>query len=254
MPICLESGVARETIGGRMIDILFVAHNRLTYVKNTFQALLDNTNWELVNRLYICDDASTDGTAEYLRAWLPNLDNLGIKRRFISTFGGPVAAMNLYLDEAQDGPDADRFAKIDSDFIVCPGWLEESLRQMTIHPGIDAFGLQPRMGPAVAPPCLHRTVDMARFIGGIGLIRHRAFEFCRPRPNGAGGRFGWTEYQTAHSFKKAWVTPDLPCFCLDLLPFEPWISLAQEYIDAGWMRPWAKYDNLGSSYWDWWLK
>lgn len=235
-----------------MIDVLYVSFNRLAYVKQTFQALLANTNWSLVNRLYICDDGSEDGTAEYLRDWLPRLDDRGINRRFISTFGGPVAAMNLYLNEAHDGPDSDRFAKIDSDFIVCPGWLEESLHQMTIHPGIDVFGLQPRLGPAQAPPCLTRTVEQARFIGGIGLIRHRTFELCRPRPSGEHGYQGWTQYQTAHDFRKAWITPDLPCFCLDLLPFEPWISQAREYVEKDWMRAWPAYDGMGDSYWDWW--
>lgn len=237
-----------------MIDILFVSKNRLTYVKHSFEALLAHTDWELVNRLYICDDGSTDGTAEYLREWLPRLDERGISRRFISTFGGPVAAMNLYLDEAQDGELADRFVKIDSDFIVCPGWLEEVLRQMTLHPEFDVFGLQPRHGPAVTPPCAHRNVEEARFIGGIGAIRHRVFDLCRPRPSGFNGYQGWTQFQTAHDFKKAWITPDLPAFCLDLLPFEPWITLANEYIASGVMRQWPKYDGMGGSYWDWWTE
>ncbi len=235
-----------------MIDVLYVSYNRRVYVEHTSQALFDNTDWSLVNRLYICDDASTDGTAEYLREWLPRLDERGINRRFISTFGGPVAAMNLYLDEAQDGENSDRFAKIDSDFVVCPGWLPELLHQMTIHSGIDAFGLQPRHGPAAGIPCLHRTVEEARFIGGIGAIRHRAFELCRPRPSGEHGYQGWTQFQTAHNFKKAWITPDLPCFCLDLLPFEPWISQAAEYVEQGVMRAWPAYDGMGGSYWDWW--
>lgn len=236
-----------------MIDILFVSRNRLTYVQHSFSALLAHTDWELVNKIYICDDGSTDGTAEYLREWLPRLDERGISRRFISTFGGPVAAMNLYLDEAQDGELADRFVKIDSDFIVCPGWLEEVLRQMTLHPEFDVFGLQPRLGPAVAAPCPHRNVEEARFIGGIGAIRHRIFDLCRPRPSGEFGYQGWTQFQCAHDFKKSWLSPDLPCFCLDLLPMEPWVSLAADYVARGWMRAWPKYDGMGESYWGDWV-
>lgn len=238
-----------------MIDILFVSKNRLEYVRHSFAALLSNTDWSLVSGLYVADDASDDGTAEYLRDILslaPELEGLMVHTH-PGPFGGPVAAMNWILDWTHDKGDTDRYVKIDSDFIVCPGWLEEVLRQMTLHPEFDVFGLQPRLGPAVAPPCPHRNVEEARFIGGIGAIRHRIFEACRPRPNGPGGRFGWTEYQTAHPFKKAWITPDLPAFCLDLLPFEPWVSLANEYIAEGVMRPWPKYDGMGDSYWDWWI-
>lgn len=238
-----------------MIDILYVSKNRLAYVKQTFSALMRNTDWSQVGTLYIADDASADGTAEWLATaplgdkWVDCETKIEVNS---GLFGGPVAAMNWYLDQAHDAGESDRFAKIDSDFIVCPGWLEESLRQMTNHPGIDVFGLQPRHGPAVAPPCLHRTVEEARFIGGIGLIRHRVFELCRPRPSGLNGYQGWTQFQTAHPFKKAWISPDLPCFCLDLLPFEPWTSQAREYVEKGWMRAWPAYDGMGGSYWDWW--
>ena len=151
-----------------MIDILYVACNRLAYVQQTFPVLLANTDWSQVGTLYVADDRSKDGTAEYLREQLRDspvdyLVNGG-------PFGGPVAAMNWYLDHAHDAGESDRFAKIDSDFVVCPGWLPEVLHQMTIHPGIDVFGLQPRMGPAVAPPCLTRTVEQARFIRSVKRI------------------------------------------------------------------------------------
>lgn len=235
-----------------MIDVLFVTKNRLRYVRSSFVALLENTDWAEVSGLYLADDASTDGTRE----WLASVDisaalDMGVSLHInTGPFGGPVAAMNWALDQRSE--DADRFAKVDSDFVVCPGWLPEVLKQMTIHPGIDAFGLQPRFGPATPPGSPGRSVDGCRFIGGIGVIRHRAFEGCRPVPQGQKGYFGWTEYQIKHPFRKAWIAPDLPCFCLDLLPFEPWISQAAEYVDLGWMRAWPAYESAGSSYWDWW--
>lgn len=236
-------------------DILFVAFNRKRYAVNSFEALLANTDWDQVGKLYVHDDGSTDGTAEYLAERCSEFFDTGsgVNVGFHGDrLGGPVAAMCWYLDNRSD--DADRFAKIDSDFVVCPGWLPEVLKQMTIHPGIDAFGLQPRFGPARPPGSPGRSVDDCRFIGGIGVIRHRAFEGCRPVPQGQKGYFGWTEYQIKHPFRKAWVTPDLPCFCLDLLPFEPWISQAAEYVEKGWMRAWPAYESAGSSYWDWWIE
>ena len=73
-----------------MIDILYVSYNRLAYVQQTFPALLANTDWDEVGKLYIADDASQDGTAGYLREQLRNapVDYLVNGGRF----GGPVAA------------------------------------------------------------------------------------------------------------------------------------------------------------------
>ena len=50
-----------------MRDILFLAKDRRTFTEMTFGWLLENTNWDLVNRLIVYDDGSTDGTREWLR-------------------------------------------------------------------------------------------------------------------------------------------------------------------------------------------
>lgn len=233
-----------------MIDVLFVAKNRLAMTQASFTMLLANTDWQEVAGLFIADDASTDGTAEWLRQ-VDLTAHIGpdVQARFNpGPFRGPVAAMNWYLDHAS--PDADRFAKIDNDFIVCPGWLPDVLRQMTINPDIDIFGIQPRFGPPTLAGDLTRTVEPCRHIGGIGVIRNRVFELCRPVAN---GRFGWTEYQTQHAQTlKAWLTPDLPCFSLDLIDLEPWRTLTTEYVEKGWARRWPMYEGGGHGYYDWW--
>lgn len=234
-----------------MADILFVSFNRLAFTQAAFTALLRNTEWDEVEQLLIADDASTDGTAEWLTDEATRFSRVtGVETLMHpGPTGGPVAAMNWALDNRS--ADADRVAKIDNDFVVCPGWLPEVLRQMTINPGVDVFGLQPRFGPASPPPDYTRTVEECRHIGGIGVMRHRMFELCRPVAN---GRFGWTEYQTEHpAVRKAWVTPDLPCFSLGQIAAEPWVSLAREYIQAGWMREWPEYVNGGRGYYEWWL-
>ena len=51
---------------------------------------------------------------------------------------------------------------------------------------------------------------------------------------------------------RAWIIPDLDVPQLDRLPFEPWLSLAEEYIENGWSRPWGKYeDKWMKPYWGW---
>jgi hypothetical protein len=159
--------------------------------------------------------------------------------------------MNHHLDLYAD-TDADAFLKIDNDFIVCPNWLGDVLYQMTLHPGIDIFGIQPRFGPPQDPPYQWRDVEDCRWIGGIGAIRYRVFQVCRPTPN---GYFGWTEFQGKHEdVRKAWLTPDMPCFSLGLIGAEPWRTLAREYIAKGWMREWADYGDGGAGYHEWFTK
>ena len=230
------------------VDILFVGWNRLEFTKASFTALKDHTDWTQVRTLNIHDDGSTDGTREWLRdAW----HGIAAEVKYESMrLRGPVASMNRYLDLCPPDDDCGAFIKIDSDFVVCPGWLPELLRVTTLNPGIDIFGLQPRIGPPTIVPDETRTVEECRHIGGIGLIRHRAFELCRPVANGL---YGWTEHQTSHpTIRKAWVVPDLPCFGLDLIDAEPWATLTRDYIRQGWMREWPKYEGGGRSYFDWW--
>ena len=234
-----------------MVNILYVSYNRRAFTEASFAALAANTDWTQVATLHIHDDGSSDSTDKYL--WEASRD-LPVEVKYESRrLGGPVAAMLRHLDLCPTSQDAAAMVKIDNDFVVCPGWLPELLRVATLNPGIDCFGLQPRIGPPVPPPHADRTVEPARFIGGIGLIRHRAFEVCRPTPN---GRFGWSEWQTRHrEVAKAWVIPDLPCFCLDLIDLEPWASLTRDYIGRDWAREWPKYESLGgNAYYDWWAK
>lgn len=233
-----------------MINLLYVAFNRREYTEATFRALVEHTDWSLVNALHIHDDGSTDGTAKYLDAAKDDVPD-DVDVRFESRrLGGPVAATLRHLQLLPETDDVGAFVKLDNDFVVAPGWLEELLRVSSAHPGVDLLGMQPRFGPPVAGTCEDRRVEEARWIGGIGLMRHRAFEVCRPVPN---GRYGFTEWQNRHAeIRKGWLFPDLPCFCLDLIDAQPWASLGDGYMKAGWQRPWSKYLDGGRSYYEWW--
>jgi hypothetical protein len=233
------------------VNLLYVAYNRLQFTQASFSALVEHTSWDEVATLHIHDDASSDGTAD----WLYDASrNLPVEVKYESRrLGGPVAAMNRHLDLLPATQEVGAFVKVDNDFIACPGWLPELLRVATLNPGLDVFGLQPRLGPPKPPPWKDRGVEPARYIGGIGLIRHRAFEVCRPVANGL---FGWTEFQFRHpSIGKAWVVPDLPCFSLDLIDLEPWASFTAEYVAKGWAREWPKYEESGGAdYYRWWTE
>jgi hypothetical protein len=235
-------------------DILYVAFNRLEMSRESFSALLANTNWSRVNCLYVHDDGSTDGTQDYLKEATESFNEAEAVfhgERLL----GPVAATNWYLDLTGSTPDT--FAKIDNDFVVCPTWLDCLLDLHHRNPNFDLYGIEPMMGNPKISNGRRHTLTEARHIGGKGLIRKRAFERsgCRPHAHGKNGYQGFTQWQTAHeSVLKAWVTPDLPCFGLDQLPFEPWTSLTASYVEKEWQRFWPPYSEDATSYWEWWLR
>lgn len=226
------------------MEILLLAHNRLAYTKACVEALRQNTKWGLVSAVVIYDDDSTDGTREYLESVRFPVPTI-LKR---VSMGSPVRVMNDFIAERYP----DLFCKIDSDVIVPPGWLGDCLGVLNRYPHIDLMGIE-AMRP-VKPAPAARDIDEAGFIGGIGFMRGRAFQYSLPRP---GGRFGFTAWQESGNTKakKGWINPALPVFLLDRLPLEPWASLSREYVAKGWQRAWDPYDPAkDASKWEWWTR
>jgi len=218
------------------IDIFFLAYNRLDFTKRSLAALVDNTNWQIVNRLVIYDDGSTDGTREYL-----HLSGVCVDARHTQGLG-PVGIMNDLI--ARGG--ADVFAKIDNDVMLPPGWLNESL-EVFERERADLLGIE-AMHPCGPGP---RRMEPAEYIGGIGLMRRSAFNRPLMQPH---GRFGFTAWQCENTdLRKGWLNPSLPVCLLNLVPFEPWSGLSREYKAKGWQRSWpGPYPQERSDLWRWW--
>ncbi len=227
-----------------MIDLMFPVHNRLAFVEASFDALVKNTNWDLVRRLYITDDNSTDGTYEHLTQAIQKLETPAMIIR--DSFGGPVNAMNYILDHT----DADVVGKIDSDLVLPPGWIEVMLDVLGRHPELDALGTEPGFGEGPQTADVERTYLPARWIGGVGLFRARVFKRHRPVQNDR--FFGLTAFWRQRA-TCGWLTPQIPCFLLDHIDVEPWRSLSLEYIEKGWARPWDDYFTAGPEFWSWWM-
>ena len=246
-----------------MIDLLYVAWNRLEMTEASFQSVLDNTDWDIVRTLIVHDDGSKDGTAQYLsRAY----KDAPVKHAEFDTvrLGGPVAAMNAYLAR---GGRAEFFAKVDNDFVMPKGWLPTLYAVLSNSPDLDIIGTEPFVGLNTEPEVGVGVIGgfdlvngteheyavgytVASHIGGKGLIRTDCFN---GRPMHADGRQGFTQWQHKNEeVHKAWITPDIKSFGLDQLPLEPWATLTERYVKQGWQRAWPKYAEESHEYWDWW--
>jgi hypothetical protein len=263
-----------------MIDILFLTHNRRKFTEASFEALMENTNLDLVSGLVVCDDRSADGTHELMadqtRVFRANLGKPTVFRYSVKFadlteeekekeggLGSPVAVMADYLAS----PGAQFWAKIDSDVIVPPGWLDQCAATFESHPELDLLGIEPpdsrcpHFTQSYRPDAT-RDLEMAdgppsyvpvSTIGGIGVFRRRAFERRPLTPHGKYG--GFEAWQRAHTqVVRGQIRPALDLFLLDRLPVEPWASLSADYIAKGWQRPWRTYSAGFSHLWQWWLK
>src|SRR5579862_1170051 len=106
-----------------MIDILFLAHNRLKFTRASFEALVENTNWDLVQALTVWDDGSTDGTLEYLKEASREFRRQSGKITLLHYCQKPVCSPVRVTAAYLTSPGAEFFGKLDNDVIVPPGWL-----------------------------------------------------------------------------------------------------------------------------------
>ncbi|HET6456022.1 MAG TPA: glycosyltransferase family A protein, partial [Armatimonadota bacterium] len=232
----------------RIVDIMYLACNRLEFTKASFEAMRDNTDWFYVRSLWVYDDGSTDGTREYLEE---AIQTIPADRRFVkSDFGGPIGPMQHFVTHAT----SPYLAKIDNDTMLPAEWLETALAVMGKNPDLHLLGIEP-FGVERGKDLAHDdygVVDSSHgHIGGIGLFRASAFIDSQPEPE-PGKYFGFWHWQSANPhIKRGFINPGIPVFLLDRMPMEPWRGLSDEYIRKGWQRPWTKYTEQQSELWEW---
>jgi glycosyltransferase involved in cell wall biosynthesis len=238
------------------LEILFLAWNRLAFTEATFTWLLAHTHWPLVERLVVYDDGSEDGTQEWLREALEEsgLPEMGVETDFrVSDLRSPPAVMNHYLATCE----ADWFCKIDNDIALCEHWLSGLLQAHEVCPQYELIGMEAGMvemaGRDGKPWDQRYRVTESTHVGGVGLF---SVEAIRSHPRiPERGRFGWTEWQTRYNPLRGWITPDLHVPQLDRLPFEPWLTLRQQYLEEGWSREWPLMEERWARpYFQWLLK
>lgn len=228
---------------------MYLAWNRIEYTKASFRTLRENTDWRYVDRLVVYDDGSEDGTAEFLERAGKTFPVPAFDFRQVN-FNSPGATMNDYIALTE----AEAFVKIDNDIAVPPGWLGPLIKLAQANPEYDLIGAEAGYtGPAENRRARY-TVQKARHIGGVGLMRVEAFMRRPPVPASLGQkhrRDGFTIWQYRQHPTSAWITPDLALVQLDRIPEEPWLSLSKEYCAQGWQRDWGPYEFEGRVWWEW---
>ena len=228
------------TAGG--IEILYLTYNRLNFTGLTWMLLMENTDWDLVDRLTVYDDGSEDGTLEFMREHIFDCPVEHELRE--GNFRSAPAIMNHFLATER----APLFAKVDSDICCPPGWLWDLFRVMRSNPDLILLGSE--AGQTRLPEGNERhSFQRCSHIGGVGLMRTGYLQALPPIPSR--GYFGWTEHQSRHRIPRGWICPDLMMPQIDRVPVEPWRSYTEEYIDRGWNRNWGHYGRERTCYWDW---
>lgn len=233
-----ESGVSIQP----QITLFLPTFNRLEFTKIVLEELLKNTNPSLVSEFIVVDTGSSDGTKRYVRSRLAR--SCPFPYRVFEISQSHVVHAMIKARELSRTP---FIAKVDSDTVVPPEWLDVCHSVMSRHPDLGALGIEPFNPPHDCPP-EERSVRYVKHVGGIGLFKKSSWSGLRP---GTPPFHGWTGHQHRSEWKKGWVDPDLKVILLDHLDFEPFSSLSKTYIRKKWQRAWRVYSDSFAGLWEW---
>jgi len=99
--------------------IVIITYNRLEYTKRTIQDLLDTI--KIPHYILVVDNASTDGTPEYLEKLLDKKKIDGLVLNDENYY--PGKACNIGWEEGLEAyPQATHLMRLDNDFVLLKGW------------------------------------------------------------------------------------------------------------------------------------
>jgi glycosyltransferase involved in cell wall biosynthesis len=185
------------------IPVLMITHNRLAYTKKALEALFNSKGVQV----YIIDNASTDGTVEWLEsqpwkvAWniIFNKENRGI-----------ADAMNQFLELTKY---CNYVGKADNDTLIPQDWAEILLNDLQAN-NLDIIQAKHPIIPATHPQGWDGFVSnmeqpspgifLNHFVGGSGIIFRRDKIHHIPQTEWVLG--GWRQFQREHpELKKAFT-------------------------------------------------
>jgi GT2 family glycosyltransferase len=114
------------------VSIIILTHDNLTFTKLCLESILANTDYSDYE-IVIVDNASTDGTPDYLRELAASYPHVRVS--FNDSNRGFAAANNQGLAMAK----GDVLVLLNNDTIVAPGWLTSLVRHLA-DPSVGAVG------------------------------------------------------------------------------------------------------------------
>jgi glycosyltransferase involved in cell wall biosynthesis len=151
-----------------MLSVI-VAHNRLEYTKRTIESYLE-TSGELGSRcLIVVDNASDDGTRE----WLDDRADVVLNDKNLF----PGAAANIGWHHGLKAFDADLLHRSDNDVEYLPGWREEVEQTFERLPHLGQLGiLNAHEDYPDGPPYEERWGLWLTNPGGNSVIRREIYD------------------------------------------------------------------------------
>jgi glycosyltransferase involved in cell wall biosynthesis len=128
-----EEFVAEAERDGRYVNIAMVTYNRLDYTRQAIESLKKHTRYPY--RLTVADNASTDGTREYLLSRQADgvIDEVIL---FSENQGLSRAGNAVWLLD-----DAPYYLRIDNDLVICKDyWLADLVRVCEAIPDVGVVG------------------------------------------------------------------------------------------------------------------
>jgi glycosyltransferase involved in cell wall biosynthesis len=161
-----------------IVDLIFLAYNRLNYTKLAMASLLADPTEEF--SMTIWDNGSTDGTREYLSS----LDDARIVRKVFAQENVHLqGAVNDFFSKSS----ADLLGIIPNDFLVTPGWTRPIVQA---HADVEEFGMIGcwHFGPEYfdTTRAKHKIQNFGQHQvlrhpwtgGGAGLVKLKAIREC----------------------------------------------------------------------------
>jgi cellulose synthase/poly-beta-1,6-N-acetylglucosamine synthase-like glycosyltransferase len=229
-----------------VVDLLYLAKNRLEFTKESFSMLVANTDWSLIGELHVCDDGSVDGTDDYL------IEAIGAARGDLpevtlfkqSNFGSPILVFNEFVKNTR----SPLVCKLDNDTVVPPRFLNACVDVLDTSPELQCLGIE-AFHEVDLNPHAQRGYEPCRYTGGIGVFRREPFKISLPKANEI--YYGFGDWQQNVGVTCGWIRPSLSVFLLDRIPFEPWATLSHQYEMENWQRFWPSYGPERRDLWAW---
>lgn len=127
------------------LHTVFITHNRLELTKRAIESYLETVSVPFV--IWVVDNASTDGTQEWLQEWSRQWDpdiNKGITLLRENRYPGAACNEGWQMSEIAhwgSGDEPTHLQRADNDFEFLPGWCDEVKKRFR-YPKLGQLGMR----------------------------------------------------------------------------------------------------------------